>query len=443
MFKRAKVKQTLLLIGDIGILYAALFTMLFIRYGRITEEVRELHIIPFSALFFFALLIFYIMGFYELKFQKNTPEFTKKFFLLIGVNLLIAIIFFYFVPWFSITPKTNLFIFMFLFGTTSYIYRILFNNFLKVGIPSRQLLFIGHNQAFEEIATHLAANPQLGYEIKFWAKEGLPDKESGHISQLINTHGIDMIVIPAHIRKQSRSAQIIYQNLKHGIDVISLTELYEIIFEKVPLTELEEEWFIEHLSHDRKIYDSLKRPCEVLFSTILLILFSPIAIIIMLAIKLTSHGSAFFTQTRIGKNGDKFVLWKFRTVHVNAEKNGAQWAEPNDSRQTGVGKFLRKTHLDELPQLFNIVSGDLSLVGPRPERPEFTGMLEKEIPFYPLRHLVRPGLTGWAQIKYRYGASLDDSYEKAQYDIYYLKNRGFLFDVSIVLKTIKLFFVSA
>jgi exopolysaccharide biosynthesis polyprenyl glycosylphosphotransferase len=443
MFKSSKIKQLVLFLGDLIVLYFSLFLTLFIRYGTISEDVRVFHFPPFTILFIFSILVFYIMGFYELQEQKNTHEFAKKFGVMLFINLFLAIVFFYFVPWFAITPKTNLFIFIFLFAASIYTWRTSFNNVIRSAIPAKKILFVGHNQTTEEVAEHITNNPQIGYEVKFWMKEGLHDKEFKHFSQIILTHKIDIIVVPAHIRKRSRAARVIYQNLSLGITVMTLAELYEVIFQKVPITELEEVWFLEHLAHDKKLYDSLRRPAEILFAFLLIIFTAPLAILIMFAVKLTSQGSTFFTQTRIGKNGRKFILWKFRTMHMHAEKDGAKWAKPNDERRTILGRLLRKTHLDELPQLFNVVSGDLSLVGPRPERPEFTSMLEKEIPYYSLRHLVRPGLTGWAQIKYRYGASLDDAYEKTQYDIYYLKNRNLWFDIGIILRTIKLFFVEA
>ncbi|MFA4827508.1 MAG: sugar transferase, partial [Candidatus Shapirobacteria bacterium] len=170
----------------------------------------------------------------------------------------------------------------------------------------------------------------------------------------------------------------------------------------------------------------------VLFSVIL-----PISLIIFLLIKLTSKGPAIYKQIRTGKKENEFILYKFRTMYLDAEKHGPQWSRENDARITPVGKILRYTHLDELPQLINIIKGDISFVGPRPERPEFVAILKEKIPYYEIRHLVEPGVTGWAQINYRYGSSIEDAYEKLQYDIYYLKNRSFVLDFLIVLKTIK------
>jgi lipopolysaccharide/colanic/teichoic acid biosynthesis glycosyltransferase len=156
-----------------------------------------------------------------------------------------------------------------------------------------------------------------------------------------------------------------------------------------------------------------------------------------MAVKMGSRGSFFFMQQRTGRYGGKFMAVKLRSMYVNSESSGPQWAQKNDPRVTKVGKFMRKTRIDEIPQLINILRGEMSFIGPRPERPEFIEKLEKKIPFYNERLLVKPGLTGWAQINFPYGASEADALQKLQYDLYYIKNRSFLLDLSILLKTVK------
>ena len=149
-----------------------------------------------------------------------------------------------------------------------------------------------------------------------------------------------------------------------------------------------------------------------------------------------NRGPLFYTQQRIGKNGIPFIIYQFRTMVVNAEKNGAVWAQKNDYRVTKFGKFLRKSRLDEIPQFFNILKGSMSIIGPRPERPEFVGQLSLEMPFYETRHVIKPGLTGWAQVSYEYGSSKEDSLRKLQYDLYYIKHRSFVLDLNIIVKTL-------
>ncbi|MCE5336677.1 MAG: exopolysaccharide biosynthesis polyprenyl glycosylphosphotransferase, partial [Desulfobacteraceae bacterium] len=181
-----------------------------------------------------------------------------------------------------------------------------------------------------------------------------------------------------------------------------------------------------------------KTSFDLLCATIGLILTAPLMPLIALAIRIDSPGPVFFRQVRVGESGRKFRICKFRTMSQDAEKKtGAVWATENDPRITRVGKILRKTRLDELPQIFNVLKGDMSIVGPRPERPEFIEELSRIIPYYGVRHAIKPGITGWAQIKYSYGASVDDAVEKLRYDLYYIKHCSLIFDLLIVIETIK------
>jgi exopolysaccharide biosynthesis polyprenyl glycosylphosphotransferase len=164
----------------------------------------------------------------------------------------------------------------------------------------------------------------------------------------------------------------------------------------------------------------------------------PVMLLVALAIKCTSRGPVLYHQRRVGQHGRVFTVHKFRSMYADAEKGtGAVWARNDDERVTSVGRFLRRTRIDELPQLWNVLKGDMSLVGPRPERPEFVSSLTREIPFYGQRHVVRPGLTGWAQVRYTYGASVEDAMEKLQYDLFYIKNRSIALDLFIAAKTVK------
>jgi lipopolysaccharide/colanic/teichoic acid biosynthesis glycosyltransferase len=193
-------------------------------------------------------------------------------------------------------------------------------------------------------------------------------------------------------------------------------------------------------SHKNKIYDSTKTFLSLVLASLLLIITSPLILLIALVIKIYDGGPVFYSQERVGKNNHTFNLYKFRSMVVNAEENGPEWAAKEDARTTPVGRVLRKLHVDELPQMWNILKRDISFVGPRPERPEFVMKLESEIPFYHLRHIIAPGFTGWAQIKFRYAGNVMDSKEKFQYDLYYLKNRNFFMDLGIFLRTIQIIF---
>ena len=435
----SRLKQVISVLGDVAMLYLALILTLYIRYGDLFyAQLIDYHVEPFTIIFAIWIIIFYIAGLYDLRTLKNGLEFETRFWYTLLLNSAVAVLTFYVVPAFLITPKTNLVIFLFIFIGLNYIWRQFYNLLLtKTGSISR-LLIIGANKTAEEISAKIESNPQLGYKIKYWMKEGLKDADFNHLSQIIISNEITTIVVPAHLKKDLKSARLIYRMLMLGVEVIDLAKLYEMVFQKIPLAELEEVWFLENLEKRHRIYEMISHPIEIIFALILIVVLMPLLILIVLLIKLTSHGSAFFSQKRLGKNGAEFTIWKFRTMLADAEKDGPQWANyHNDNRATWIGNILRRMHLDELPQLYNIIMGEVSFVGPRPERPEFVEKLRRELPYYDLRHLTKPGVTGWAQINYRYAASSLDAYQKLQYDIYYIKNNSPFIDFIIILKTLK------
>jgi sugar transferase (PEP-CTERM system associated) len=224
-----------------------------------------------------------------------------------------------------------------------------------------------------------------------------------------------------------------------GIEVIDAPSFYEEMTGKLLIENITPSWFI--FSNGFKMNPSqrfLKRIFDVVFSFLGLILTMPLLPLVALMIKVDSRGPVFFRQVRVGELEKEFVLYKFRTMRQDAENStGAVWAQKNDPRVTRVGKLLRKTRIDELPQLSNVLKGEMSFVGPRPERPEFVSELKKHIPYYPERHFVKPGVTGWAQIRYPYGASVEDAVEKLRHDLYYIKNISLFLDVLIFIETVK------
>lgn len=421
----SRFRQILLIIGDLGAFYVSLVIALTLRYQQIPSlEFQQQNLNSFSLVFLIWLIIFYINDLYNIRSLKNNFEFYKKWGVVTLINFVLAIGVFYFLPFTpGFTPKTNLLILSFVFGVIGFIWRRFYNRILRTGGSEYKVLIVGDSPVAQEIISHINHNPQLGYQLK----QSMDDD-------------VNLIVVPAHIKKDSVAAKKIYKNLIKGIEVMDLAMFYSSVFLKVPLAELEEVWFLENLIKKHKIYDQMKRPLEILLAIILFVILIIPALIISLLIKMTSRGPLVFKQIRIGRNEKEFTIYKFRSMREDAEKNGPQWSLEDDSRITALGKFLRLTHLDELPQLINIIRGDLSFVGPRPERPEFIEQLKKDIPYYDLRHLVRPGLTGWAQLNYRYGASSEDAYQKLQYDIYYLKNYSFWLDLSIMIKTIRLIY---
>ena len=187
---------------------------------------------------------------------------------------------------------------------------------------------------------------------------------------------------------------------------------------------------------DNHIAKRIKRIVDVALAIFLLVLSAPLMVFCGILIKATSRGSVLFRQDRVGLQGEIFTIYKLRTMRDNAEKGGAQWAAVNDPRITTFGRFLRQTRLDEIPQCWNVLLGSMSFVGPRPERPEFTKELAKTIPYYDLRHLVKPGITGWAQVIFPYGSSVEDALKKLQYELYYIKNQSLMLDLNIIVRTL-------
>jgi lipopolysaccharide/colanic/teichoic acid biosynthesis glycosyltransferase len=240
---------------------------------------------------------------------------------------------------------------------------------------------------------------------------------------------------------QREAETILTRLMALNINYYDSASLYEQRLQKVYLDSVSHVWILNNIIKRRSplaiaAHDYLQR----LTALILAILLAPLGILILLLILLFQRQLPFYTQKRAGKDNKVFTLYKFRTMNNNAEAAGPQWAAERDPRITPLGRILRASHLDELPQLINIIKGDMAFVGPRPERPEFVADLEKNIPFYQLRHQVKPGVTGWAQINYPYGASISDAKEKLQYDLYYLKQRSILIDLMIIVRTVRLFF---
>lgn len=444
----SRTKVNLLLIGDICSLYIALIVTLLIRYGRnFYVLLIESHLAPFSAVFAIWLVIFYIAGLYDLRRLRNNLDFIKNLLLTLSVNAAVTIAIFYLVPFFGIAPKTNLFIFMIIFAAMEIWWRRTFNIRASFREGLNRVLLFGEGPRTHEIVEELKRNPQVGYEIKTWLKGGIAELGTENLRSLAKAVDANLVVVPPMIKNDPKVARGFYDLLTSGIEVLDLPAFYEVVFRKIPLSDIEERWFIENRIGQKKFYDDLKRGLEFAIAAVLSVILIPIFAAIAVLVRFTSSDRILCRQTRVGHNGARYVHYKFRTMRSCNEKNGPQWkvtegARLVDPRLTAIGKILASSHLDELPQLYNILRGDMSFVGPRPERPEFVDLLEEKVSYYQIRHLVRPGVTGWAQINYPYGGSIEGTQEKLQYDIYYLKNRSLILDCAILIKTIKTLFVN-
>ncbi len=248
------------------------------------------------------------------------------------------------------------------------------------------------------------------------------------------------VIVATTISFSETQLQQLMQIHLRGIPVYRLPDFYETLWHKLPSSLLEDKWLAFspgfHLMPGY-LNMNLKRFADVILTGVLLVLVSPLMLLAALAIKLESPGLVFYSQLRSGLYGKPFKVYKFRSMYQDAEKRGAQWATQRDPRITRVGYWLRVMRIDELPQIWNVLCGEMSLIGPRPERPEFDVKLKEAIPYYEVRYLVKPGITGWAQVMYPYGASVEDAYEKLAYDLYYIKNYSFWLDIAIAFKTIR------
>lgn len=413
-----RAKALLLILVDILILYGALSIIVILRLG---PEALDKHFSLMSYLFPLWILMFFIEGIYTLRTfnPANMPISLMRGTFLAIVTMMLAT---YLTPTHLtvITPKTNLLLTALLALPLLYGWKRFFFSFFAKASRLRNTFLIGSNTTIEMVRSEIERKPHLGYRIQ----------------DTINKD-TELVAIERNVDSEIYSQ--IFELLQAGIQVMDLARFAENISGKIPLTSIDESWFVEHCGHqESRSFDLIKSAGDKLVAIILFIMLIPIALI-LLPILLIVHGRPiFFKQKRVGLNNKTFTLYKLRSMVVDAEKDGAQWAKPGDARVTAMGKFLRKSRLDELPQLLNIIRGEMSLVGPRPERPEMiNNQLSKEIPFYNLRHLVKPGVTGWAQVTFRYGFSKEDSLEKLQYDLFYVKNRSLWLDVIVILKTIK------
>ncbi|EPR37249.1 sugar transferase, PEP-CTERM system associated protein [Desulfovibrio sp. X2] len=309
-----------------------------------------------------------------------------------------------------------------------------------------RVLVVGNGPLAEQMGSLIAAS---GGRYVFLGRVDCPGKpdeaaaegcenRAGRFLRVAQNFMADKLVVSLAERRGVFPVQEMLSCKLSGIEVMDAPSFYEQVTEKLLIENITPSWFI--FSHGFKVTSvlrGLKRLSDIVLSLVGCVIALPIVPFVILAIKLDSPGPILFRQVRVGQSDRPFTLNKFRTMRQDAEaKTGAVWSQVDDPRITKVGRFLRKSRLDEIPQLYNILVGDMSLVGPRPERPEFVAKLKERIPYYSERHYVKPGLTGWAQVCYPYGSSVEDAIEKLRYDLYYIKNISFTLDIRIILRTV-------
>jgi sugar transferase (PEP-CTERM system associated) len=324
---------------------------------------------------------------------------------------------------------------------------------LWLAAPAQNILVLGVGPLASTVAREITARQDLklhlvGLVQETPASQGQPQMVFGHplvgavaeLESLVEKHRVSRIIVAIEDRRGTLPTAALVRLRVRGIGVEDSHTAIAGLTGRVWLNTVRPSWFVFSDGFRRSRRTVLvKRTLDICFGVLGFLLSLPIMLAVALAVKLDSSGPALYRQVRVGWKGREFEILKFRSMRVDAEgKNGAQWAVVNDPRITRIGKYLRKFRLDELPQFVNVIRGDMSFVGPRPERPGFVADLREEIPYYDERHSVRPGLTGWAQVEYHYGASVDDAYRKLEYDLFYLKNMSLLFDCAIVFQTVRI-----
>ncbi len=341
----------------------------------------------------------------------------------------------------TVTTFSKIFTFyegIILFGIIT-IFQIAFRYIVIMGVVEKErVIFVGENDYTQDLLESVKKDGQYIFaaslnntDMKALGKE---------IVEMYKTKKFDVLVdFTDKLLGDPKLTGKLLQYKLEGLQYYNYLEFYETYENKLPISHLSPKWFLENTGFE--IYHNnfnlkAKRLLDLLFAMLIGIFAAPVIILAAIIVKLESKGPIFFIQERIGEGNRKFNIVKFRSMTTDAEKDGPQWASKNDNRVTKFGKIMRATRIDELPQLWNVLRGEMSFVGPRPEREFFIQQLEKEIPYYNLRHTVKPGLTGWAQVMYPYGASVEDAYRKLQYDLYYIKHHSIPFDVKVLLKTV-------
>ena len=383
-------------------------------------------------IYVFVKFIFGQLDFYADRFR------LKDVFINFGINLIFSLLIFMFLK------KMNIF---FIF-VSLFVIQIAYRRLVTLKYVKKQnVLIFGSNHIENNVQEDLICD--LNYDYKGYISNNV-NKATKYLlgsyddmEKIIKEQGIDMLVIVEEIGNEDFKKYLkrIFDLKINGLKVLSYRDFNESIQKKIDITKIDEEWLLESNGFDilnNESQKNIKRVFDLIIAVILIIMTIPILLITAIIIKLESPGPIVFKQFRIGKNMKKFKIYKFRSMRVHDSDKYSKYTLNNDERVTRFGKFIRKTRIDELPQLFCVLKGTMSFVGPRPEWDELVEEYEKKIPYYNLRHLIKPGITGWAQVMYPYGECVEDAQRKLEYDIYYLKNQDFLMDILTIMKTAKI-----
>ena len=394
-------------------------------------------------------LCLYYNDFYDLTLVHSTRELVVRLLQAVGAASIVLAAMYFTMPWLMI--GNGIFVsalFVFLVGILGW--RLLFNQLTGSLKLQERILVVGTGDTARKVVRQILDQREFAYRVI-----GFIDDDANRIGErivnpgivgtpadiasLIDRHRVDRIIVGLSDRRGKLPVEELLRAKMAGVRVEDATTTYERITGKILIDDLRPSWLIfSDGFRVSRITRWLKRTIDLVLSLVIGLLSLPMMALTAIAIVLDTGLPILYCQERVGENGKAFTLCKFRSMRTDAEKAGTPlWAKDGDDRITRVGRFIRKTRLDELPQIWNVIRGDMSFVGPRPERPFFVAELSKAIPFYQQRHAVKPGLTGWAQVKYRYGSSLEDAMEKLRYDLYYIKHLSIFFDLTIVFDTVK------
>ncbi len=445
----SRKKQLFLLIGDTIVALLTVPLTLVIRHGG-TPEATLIDLYLFATPYLILLWIcgLTMFGLYDITTAKTTSPFFERLFRAIIFNFGITVVLFYLIPEFRLRPLVSLVIMFIVFSTLIFSWRTIANSTLARRTRER-VLFLGTGPEINELALFINTNPQLG----FHTVGALTMVKANELMRDAHERRAERLIIGVEVARTTELEQTLLLLASQGVTISEFPRFYELVRGKVPVSLISEAWFIENLIEgERPTYESMKRILDLTFAVPWIITTLTLLPLIGLGVLLSTprdvwsfrkrrarkgDGIIFFRQERMGKNGRPFWFVKFRSQRLGAERLGNEKRLPgeHDPRAYFFGTLLRVTYLDELPQVWNILRGEMSFVGPRPERPQYVSELEQKISFYRMRELVLPGITGLAQISMQNDASVSDASEKMQYDLYYIKNRSILLDISILLKT--------
>jgi lipopolysaccharide/colanic/teichoic acid biosynthesis glycosyltransferase len=432
-----KKEPVILFFGDLIFLFLALWLTLVFRNLEFPSPALLMdHIQPFSIIFLFWILIFYIAGLYEkhtLILKKNLPNVLLNAQI---INIAVAIVFFYFIPYFNITPKIILFIYLFISFALILLWRLKIFSHFGSKIKQNAILIASGEEARE---LNYEVNNNNRYDFNFAEFIDLdkydPVNFQEDVIQKVYQNNISLIVVDIKNQSVAPIISTLYNLLFAKVQFLDKYKVYESIFDRIPLSIIGYSWFLENISSKNLIsYDLFKRIMDIFLSIVIGLISLVFYPFVIFLIKIDDGGKIFFIQERIGQNNKKIKILKFRTM-----------SEGVDKKVTKIGKYLRIFRIDELPQLWNVLRGDLSLIGPRPETLDLVKLYVNQVPFYNIRHLIKPGLSGWAQIYHdnhpHHNADVMETKNKLSYDLFYLKNRSIFLDIKIALKTLKTIFL--